>query len=326
MAATEERLPAGLVWYPDSAPGISRRRHGRGFSYVAADGTRIDRGPERLRLEGMAVPPAYERVWMSPLANGHLMATGYDARERKQYRYHPDWAAQRAETKYASLPEFGRALPAIRRRVARDLAADAGEPEFALAAAATLIDRLALRVGGEGYARENGSYGALTLKRRHVRLADEAIRLSFTAKGGRKVRRVVADKRLMRVLEKARDLPGASLLAWTDEQGAAHSVSSGALNRYLAEAGGCEGFSAKTFRTWAGTLAAFGVAEAGGASIRAMTEAAAARLQNTPTVARTSYIHPSVIALAGSAPDLPPGLGLNGLSAAENRLLAFLEG
>jgi DNA topoisomerase-1 len=318
-------FPEGLVFYPDSEPGIARMRRGRGFSYLAPDGTHIDRGPERVRLERMAVPPAYERVWMSPLANGHLMATGYDARERKQYRYHPDWSLQRSETKYASLAEFGRALPAIRRRVARDLAADAGDPEFALAAATTLIDRLALRVGGEGYARENGSYGALTLKRRHVRLAGEAIRLNFTAKGGKKVRRVVADKRLLRVLEKARDLPGASLLAWTDDSGRPRSVSSGALNAYLAEAGGCEGFSAKTFRTWAGTLAAFGVAEAGGASIRAMSDAAAERLHNTPTIARTSYIHPSVIALAGSEPELPPGLGLSGLTAGENRLLAFLE-
>jgi DNA topoisomerase-1 len=318
-------LPEGLIFYPDSEPGITRMRCGRGFRYVAADGTGIDRGPERKRLEKMAVPPAYERVWMSPLENGHLMATGFDARSRKQYRYHPEWSTQRSETKYASLAQFGRALPAIRRRVARDLGSEAGELDFALAAAATLIDRLALRVGNEAYARENGSYGALTLKRRHVRLASDAIRLNFTAKGGIKVRRVIADRRLVRVLEKARDLPGARLLTWTDEDGTPRTISSGALNRYLAEAGGCEGFTAKTFRTWAGTLAAFGVAEAGGASIKAMADAAAARLHNTPTVSRNSYIHPTVIALAGTTPELPPGLGIAGLTAPENRLLAFLE-
>jgi DNA topoisomerase-1 len=319
-------MPADLVYYPDSSPGILRERRGRGFSYIAPDGTRIDRGLERSRLEAMAVPPAYERVWMSPLETGHLWATGYDQRERKQYRYHPEWSSHRSETKFASLPAFGRALPSIRRRVARDLSHEAGEPEFALAAAVTLIDRLSLRVGGEGYARENGSFGALTLRRGHVRLVGPSIRLNFTAKGGKKVRRTVADRRVMQVLEKARDLSGATLLSWVDEDGKAHAVSSGALNGYLAEAGGCDGFTAKTFRTWAGSLAAFEVAEAGDASIKAMTEAAAERLHNTPAIARRSYVHPSIIALAGEAADLPPGLGIDRLTAAENRMLAFLEG
>ena len=317
--------PPGLIYYPDARPGITRRRAGKGFTYIAADGTRIDRGPERARLEKMAVPPAYRQVWMTPIENGHLMATGLDARDRKQYRYHPDWSAARSQTKFASLAAFGRALPAIRRRVGRDLGAEAGEPAFALAAAVTLIDRLSLRVGHEEYAEMNGSYGALTLRRRHVRLQDGTIRLAFTAKGGKKVRRQLSDRTLLRVLGKARDLPGAELLTWVDHDGDVHSVSSGALNAYLAEAGGSEGFSAKTFRTWAGTLAAFCVASDGDATIKAMTAAAAERLHNTPAVARNSYVHPDVIALAGQHPDLPPPVILDRLTVAERRLLAFLE-
>lgn len=318
--------PEGLEYYPDSRPGIRRERRGRGFSYVAPDGTRIDRGPERLRLEKMGVPPAYDRVWMCPLPNGHLMATGFDARGRKQYRYHPDWHAARAETKFGNLAEFGRALPAIRRRIDRDLRAEAGEPDFALAAALALIDRLALRVGHDEYARENGSHGALTLRRRHLRLSDDGLRLCFTAKGGRKVNRLVRDRGLQRALEKARDLPGAVLLGWIDAEGRPHAVHSHALNRYLSDAGGAAGFTAKTFRTWTGTLAAFDLLRAGQApTIRAMAEAAAERLHNTPAIARKSYIHPQVIAGAGGLPDLPPSLDLRGLRAGERALLAFLD-
>lgn len=322
-------LPQGLFYYPDDRPGIRRRRNGRGFSYLAPDGTRIERGPERDRLEAMAVPPAYERVWMSPLANGHLLATGYDTRERKQYRYHPDWVAARSETKFACLAAFGRALPAIRLQVRRDLAAEAGDRELALAAAVTLIDRLSLRVGHRDYAQTNGSYGALTLRARHVRLQNGLIRLDFVAKGGKRIRRQLGDRTLLRVLEKARHLSGAELLTWTDAEGAAHSLASGTLNQYIAEAAGPgpddEHFTAKTFRTWAGTLAAFERACAGPASKESLAEAAAARLYNTPAVARTSYVHPRVMELAGTTPDLPEPIRLPRLGSAEARLLAFLE-
>ncbi|MBV7380099.1 DNA topoisomerase IB [Maritimibacter dapengensis] len=317
----------GLIYYPDSRPGISRHRHGRGFTYRGPDGTTIARGPERKRLEAMAVPPAYERVWMSPRKNGHLLATGYDARERKQYRYHPEWTEARSRTKFDDLASFGRCLPAIRRRVARDLADDAGERDFALAACVALVDKLAIRVGDKSYATENGSYGATTLQRRHVRATKDGISLSFTAKGGQKVREKVDDKRLMKALEACRDLPGADLLTWLDDDGVAHGVSSHALNAYLSEASMCDGVTAKTFRTWAGTLAAFRLVEAGEANtIKSMSEAAAERLNNTVTVARNSYIHPDVIDLAGvEAPKLPKPARLPGLVAGEGALLAFLE-
>jgi DNA topoisomerase I len=318
-------IPADLVYFTDDRPGITRRRHGRGFTYTAPDGTTIARGPERARLDALAVPPAYEDVWICPLHNGHLQATGRDTRQRKQYRYHADWSAHQSETKFARLVAFGHALPRLRRRVQRDLKAEVGERDFALASAVALIDRTAMRVGHPDYARENGSYGALTLRRRHVKLDGNTIRLRFTAKGGLKVRRQMNDRTLAKILGKISDLPGHEVLKWIDADGKPMTVGSGTLNGYIAEAADEEGITAKTFRTWTGTLAAFTVAEKGGASIKAMSEAAAERLCNTPTIARNSYIHPRVIDLAGADPLELEGGGVSGLHVAEGRLLRFLE-
>ena len=314
-----------LVYVSDDQPGITRRRHGRGFTYIAADGTTIARGPERKRLEALAVPPAYEDVWMCPLPNGHLQATGRDTRARKQYRYHPDWAEAQARTKFDSLIEFGEVLPRIRRHVRRDLQEDVGDRAFALASAVALIDRTAIRVGNPDYTRENGSFGALTLRRKHIALDDSGIRLRYVAKGGKQVRRHLNDKRLSRILDKISDLPGAELLTWVDDEGAAQTLSSNALNTYIAEAAGTDGVTAKTFRTWTGTLAAFQVAEQGNSTIKAMAEAAAAELSNTATIARKSYIHPAVIDRAGQEPLDIEGYDRNDLRLAEGRLLRFLE-
>jgi len=323
----------GIVFYPDSRPGIARMRCGRGFTYVAADGTRVERGAERARLEAMAVPPAWERVWMTPRANGHLWATGVDGRARKQYRYHPDWSAARAEVKYDSLAAFGAALPGIRRAIARDLRKSPGDEAFAHAAALLLIDETAIRVGSDAYAAENGTYGATTLRRRHLRLVDGAIRLAWTGKGGRKERRVIRSRRLMRALQAARDLPGATLFTWEDENGVVRRVGSSSLNAWLADVGGRKAsdgegrFTAKTFRTWAGSLAAFELhLRAPDSSPTALAKAAAERLANTPTVARSSYIHPKIMDLAGSeaATRLPP-VPRKGLSRAESAMLRLIE-
>ncbi len=318
-------VPADLVYYTDAQPGISRQRRGRGFSYVGPDGTTIAQGSERKRLEAMAVPPAYENVWMCPVPNGHLQATGMDARQRKQYRYHAEWSAAQSETKFAGLVDFGHLLPRIRRRVKRDLTEEAGARGFALACAVALIDRTSIRVGNPDYARENGSYGALTLRRKHIKLTDDTIHMRYVAKGGKKVRTQMNDRTLARILGKINDLPGGEVLKWVDEDGDVHRLSSSGLNTYIADAAGQDGVTAKTFRTWAGTLAAFEVAEPGGVTIKAMADAAAARLNNTPTVARNSYIHPAVVDLAGGDPvelDVPQ---TRGLLVAERRLLAFLE-
>ena len=317
-------MNSSLVYVTDSEPGITRWKRGRGFSYKAPDGTTIARGPERDRIEALAVPPAYEDVWICVKPNGHLQATGRDMRRRKQYRYHPEWTKAQAATKFEQLAEFGHLLPKIRRRVDRDLQTDPGDLEFSLAAAVTIIDRASLRVGHPDYTKENGSYGTLTLRRRHLTMADDKIQLNFTAKGGKKVRQTVTDRKLQRLLHKVSDLPGATLLTWVDDTGAAQTLSSNQLNAYLAETTGDDAMTAKTFRTWAGTLAAFGRAQKGQATIKDMAEAAAERLHNTPTVARNSYIHPNVIALADSRPKQIKPVEKDGLFAAEQRLLGFL--
>jgi DNA topoisomerase-1 len=320
-----------LVYVSDSDPGITRRKCGRGFTYIAPDGTTIARGAPRVRIEKLAVPPAYNDVWICPRSDGHLQATGRDARRRKQYRYHADWSAAQATTKFEQLAAFGMALPTLRRRVARDLEeSDPGDIRFALAAAVAVIDRAALRVGHPDYTDQNGSYGALTLRRRHLRIEEDGIALDFTAKGGKKVRKTITDRTLQKLLHKVSDIPGATLLSWVDDDGTAHSVSSHQLSAYLADAAGDDTFTAKTFRTWAGTLAAFNSARNGTVTLKDMAQAAADRLHNTPAIARKSYIHPVVIALAQDAsksaqlPDVDP-VRKSGLFAAEQRLLGLLH-
>ncbi len=287
-----------LLYYPDTRPGISRQRRGRGFTYTAPDGTRIDCSEERARIKALAVPPAYERVWICPLHDGHLQATGRDARARKQYRYHPDWTQQRALTKYEGLAEFGSTLPRLRRWIASRLKGDAGDPDTAVAAALALIDRASLRVGHPDYTAENGSYAATTLRNRHVAFDGTKVLLNYTAKGGKKVRKTIQSRQLQRVLQQSADLPGHELISWQDDRGDAHAVRSEQIQKVLADLCG-DDVSAKTLRTWNGSHAAFVVAlNEEKLTINAMARAAADRLHNTPTIARSSYIHPKVIDLA----------------------------
>ena len=315
-----------LIYYPDDRPGISRRRAGRGWSYRAADGTTIDDDRERRRIAALAVPPAYENVWISPERRGHLQATGYDARRRKQYRYHTDWSAWRSRTKFEALPAFGEALPALRRRIERTLDdAEAGDRDFAIAAALRLIDRVSIRVGDETYRKANGTEGATTLRRRNMRADGGGIRLDWRAKGGIRVRRQIGDKRLSQALERLADLPGAPLFEYREDDGLktlhAHQV-----NDWLRDATGLEEATAKTFRTWNGSTAAMEAAlDAGeGVSIKAMAEAASQRLHNTPTVARNSYVHPDVIALAEEWRDVDVPDAPRGLRVAERALLGLI--
>lgn len=313
-----------LIYYPDEKPGMTRKRRGRGFAYFDTSGALIRDKTQRGRLVALAVPPAYTDVWMCPTPSGHLQATGRDAKGRKQYLYHPNWTLAQAAAKFDGLADFGHALPRIRRRVQQDLQEDAGDREFAIAAAVTLIDRASLRVGNPQYLDENGSYGALTLRNRHVSLSGNQIDLRYLAKGGQKVRRKMTDAKLARVLGKINDLPGATLLSWIDDDGNSQALSSEALNGYIADTADVEGVTAKTFRTWAGTCTAFEVAEDGRATIKDMSDAAAETLHNTPKIARNSYIHPDVIALAGQQmPKFAPK-ERSGLRVAEQRLLGFL--
>lgn len=319
--------PPGLVYFPDSRPGITRRRCGRGFSYRAPDGTTIDDRAERRRIAALAVPPAYRKVWISPRRNGHLQATGYDARTRKQYRYHPDWTEFRADVKFRDLAAFGAALPRIRRRIARDLNAEAGEHDFAIAAVLAMIDKLSLRIGNADYTAENGTYGATTLTNRHLRLRDGELRLRFKAKGGALVDEVLRDRKLNRVLGKLHDLPGGTLASWIDDDGTPRSVTSQEINAWLSDLVEREGITAKTFRTWNGSVAALeAAAKSDEVTIRAMAEAASKRLANTPAIARKSYIHPRVIALAEDPTPLDRDVPqIAGLRRSEQRLLGLLE-
>jgi DNA topoisomerase-1 len=316
-----------LIYYPDDRPGIARRRAGRGWSYRAPDGTTIDDPEERARIEALAVPPAYADVWISPRSRGHLQATGYDDRARKQYRYHPDWAAWRAATKFAGLAAFGESLPRLRRRIAGALGDEAGERDVAIAALLRLIDRTSMRIGSEAYRTENGTEGATTLRRRNLRLDEGRVRLDWTAKGGRRVRRQISDRTLARALHALADLPGAPLFEWLDGD-VPRQVQADQVNAWLQEATGLDDATAKTFRTWNGSVAALGAARDAGpdVTVKVMSEAAASVLHNTPAIARASYVHPDVLALAFDWRDVPVPDGPAGLRLGERALLALLDG
>ncbi|MTH61871.1 DNA topoisomerase IB [Paracoccus litorisediminis] len=327
-------MPERLVFVSDSDPGISRRRAGKGFSYRGPQGEGLSR-EEIARIKALAVPPAYRDVWICALPNGHLQATGRDERGRKQYRYHPLWSEAQSRNKYDQLAAFGQALPALRRRLRRDLQGEVGDRAFSLAALVLLIDRTCLRIGNPAYTAANRSFGASTLLTRHLSLSAEGIiQLKFRAKGGKICRHALRDKRLNRILQEIGDLPGRNLFTYLDEDGVTHSLHSQDVNAYLAEIVG-EGMTAKTFRTWGGTLAAFelaaGLAADARLTPRMLAQAAAERLFNTPTVCRKSYIHSAVLELAAQPPAERSAYlasiacpDIAELRASERRLLAFL--
>ncbi len=332
----KEAMPEGLVYVTDAMPGIRRRRRGKGFTYLDPEGRILSDPAERERCRRLAVPPAYRDVWICPLANGHLQATGFDDSGRKQYRYHPDWQAWRTQVKYDQLAAFGAALPRLRQRVERDLGHEAGDLAFSLAALTMLLDHTHMRVGNTAYAARNGTFGATTLLHRHLSLEGGIVRLRYRAKGGRKVSMTLRDRRLHRILQEVHDLPGRNLFTWIDDAGEVHPVCSHHVNAYIAEATGVEGATGKTFRTWAGTLTAFTTAWTAGEgqlTIRDLTHAAAAELANTPAICRSAYIHPRVLELASlKPPERVARLaairvrGPHALRANERRLLGFLGG
>ncbi|CCF20648.1 putative DNA topoisomerase I protein [Pseudorhizobium banfieldiae] len=327
---------AGLTYVSDVEPGIRRERRGKGFCYRLPDGSVLSDPEEKRRIVALGLPPAYENVWICMDRRGHLQATGYDARGRKQYRYHPEWQSLRSELKFDQLARFGEVLPRIRRRIERDLALGLDTPEAVLAAIIALMDTAHLRVGNQAYAKENRTYGATTLLKRHMTLTEEAVVLRFTAKGGKRVSHTIKHPRLQRIFEEIADLPGRQLFSWPDDGGTAHPVDSGRLNAYLADVAGFP-VSAKTFRTWGGSLAGFAAVwqackEGSQPRVKLICKAASERLHNTPAVCRSSYIHPAVLALVDDASpverllknelELPQ---LRGLRADERRLLAVLK-
>jgi DNA topoisomerase I len=294
---------AGLRYTIDDLPGIRRRRSGKGFTYVDPAGKTIRDARERRRIAALAIPPAWTDVWICPLENGHLQATGRDARGRKQYRYHPGWRSVRDETKFGRMIAFGEALPKIRQRVEQDLGLRGLPRAKVLATVVRLLETTLIRIGNKEYARQNNSFGLTTLRDRHVDVSGATIRFEFRGKGGKEHAVEVHDRRLARIVKNCRDLPGQKLFQYVDEQGGRQSVQSEDVNVYLREITG-EEFSAKDFRTWGGTvlalaaLAEVGCCDSEKEANKAVVEAikrVASELGNRPAICRKFYVHPAVI-------------------------------
>ena len=331
--------PRGLVYVSDEAPGIRRLRRGERFVYRLPDGRPLRDAQQIARIRRLAIPPAYSQVWICPLPHGHLQATGRDARGRKQYRYHPEWRAARDETKFDRMLEFGAALPRIRARVRRDLAAPVGQRvlrDTVLAAIVRLLDTTLMRVGNDEYARRNGSYGLTTLRNQHAQIHGDELRLRFRGKSGVLHEAALQDRRVARIVRRCQALPGQQLFEYLDDAGTPHAVGSADVNAYLREASGGD-FSAKDFRTWHGSVHALRLwraldpdeaARPTLACAKRLLGEVAARLGNTVAVCRKAYVHPRVLALLTGAATLPPeGVAAPrraGLAADERRLLAYL--
>ena len=294
---------AGLVYVSDADPGISRALKGDHFVFFDAKGKPIENEAEVVRIRKLAVPPAYTDVWICPRANGHIQATGRDAKGRKQYRYHPNWTAVRDSTKYEHIMQFGRLLPQIRERIAADMGTRGLGREKVLATVVDLLQSTLIRIGNEDYVRENKSYGLTTLRSKHVDVAGAALRFAFKGKSGKTWNLQIKDKRIAKVVKACQDLPGQHLFQFVDDDGARHDITSADVNDYLREITG-EDVTAKDFRTWAGTvLAAMALREfekvdtaaAAKKNVKAAIEHVASRLGNTPTICRKCYIHPEVV-------------------------------
>ena len=318
-----------LVYVDDTVPGITRRLLRGKWAYFAADGSRITDRDEIDRLNAIALPPAYGHAWFAPSPDAHILATGIDARGRKQYRYHPEFRTGREVEKFDACARFGRKLPLVRARVERDLAGRGLKAERAIASVVRLLDTGAIRVGNEAYVRANASYGATTLRMRHAKVKGETLHLRFTAKSGKERAMRVTDRGLVRFVRRMQDLPGQHLFQYVDEEGSPCPVTSGEVNAYIREAMG-EDFTAKHFRTWAASALAFGLIAGSTEPVPAKTvlAAIAERLGNTPAIARKSYIHPAVLALAGegfsAAPHRLPR-ATRWLARHERGLIDFLE-
>jgi DNA topoisomerase I len=294
----------GLRYVSDEQPGIRRQSAQSGFRYVDADGVAIRDEKTLARIQAMAIPPAWTDVWIAPRENGHIQATGRDAKGRKQYRYHAKWRAVRDEAKYGRMISFGLALPSIRKQVDEHLSLLGLPREKVLATIVYLLQTTMMRIGNEEYARTNKSFGLTTLKNRHVRIDGSAVEFQFRGKSGVYHKVKVSDRRLARIIQRTRDLPGQDLFQYLDDDGSPHSIGSADVNDYLRTITG-EDYTAKDFRTWAGTvLAAMALqefekfdseAQAKKNIVRAI-ESVAKRLGNTPAICRKCYVHPEVIA------------------------------
>jgi DNA topoisomerase-1 len=339
LVAAEE---ADLIYVSDQSPGIRRLRSGDAFRYVDADGRAV-RDPGTLsRIRGLAIPPAWKDVWICPTRDGHLQSTGRDARGRKQYRYHPRWREVRDRTKYERTIAFAQALPRIRERVERDLALPGLQRDKVLATIVRLLETTLIRVGNEEYSRTNGSIGLTTMRDRHVEIDGSTMRFEFRGKSGKRHSVAVRDRRLARIVRRCQEVRGYELFQYIDDAGERQTIDSSDVNEYLRSASG-DDFTAKDYRTWAGTvLAALALQELGTfasateakRNLARAAESVAKQLGNTPAICRKCYIHPDVIdrylegGLAESLTERAEEhlTGTEGLDADEAAVLALLRG
>jgi DNA topoisomerase-1 len=316
----------------DAEPGITRERTGRYWAYFDAEGKRITDRDEIDRLNAVGLPPAYEHAWFCADPDGHLQATGVDARARKQYRYHAEFRKKRESAKYEGLLEFGKALPKMRRRVEQDLKRRTLGRETVLAAVVRLLDTEHIRIGNEEYAKSNKSYGATTLRSRHLRRSGQSLVMRFTGKHGIVHEAKITDSNLRRICKRCQELPGQMLFQYVNGDGEPKPVTSGDVNEYIKEATGGD-FTAKHFRTWSASVIAFDQmlkkAENARITVKTVVEPVAQALGNTPAISRKSYVHPALLEAVKQEPRDPLG-GIDRpqprarLSSAEVGLLEFL--
>jgi len=294
---------AGLRYVSDETPGIKRRKSGSGFTYLGPDGRPVTDEATLERIRKLAIPPAYTDVWISAKANGHIQATGRDAKGRKQYRYHAAFREVRESTKYEHMLAFAQALPAIRKTIDQHMSLRGLPREKVLATVVHLLENTLIRVGNVDYAKQNKSYGLTTLRDPHVEIDGAELRFEFNGKSGKKWNLRVKDRRVAKIVKACQDLPGQDLFQYLDEDGNRQTIASSDVNAYLREITG-EDFTAKDFRTWAGTvLAALALAEfaqfdneaKAKKNIRAAIESVSSRLGNTPTICRKCYVHPEIL-------------------------------
>lgn len=333
---------AGLAYVDDSRPGLRRRRVGKGFQYLDVKGKVIKDNKTISRIKSLVIPPAWTKVWVCPSANGHLQATGRDVKGRKQYRYHPAWREARDETKYNKLIAFGKVLPQIRAKASMDLGLPGLPRSKVLAAVVFLLEGTLIRVGNEEYARNNDSFGLTTMRDQHVKIKGSSMRFSFRGKSGVKHAIDLNDRRLAKVVARCQAVPGQELFQYLDDAGQRHTISSHDVNTYLKELSG-DDFTAKDFRTWAGTIMAaqalkqFEAFDSQAQAKRHVVKAiedVAKRLGNTKAVCRKCYIHPAVLDayLSGSLVETLSRkvqkelrTKLHDLSPEEAAVLAFLQ-
>lgn len=329
-----EQLPPDLHYVDDTQPGITRKKLRGKFCYFDPNGQRIKDADEIKRLNALAVPPAYTDVWICADPYGHLQATGRDARGRKQYRYHTRWREVRDADKYSRLRDFGLALPKLRTQLEQLLAAPGFSRDKVMATVITLLDATLIRIGNPQYARDNRSYGLTTLRSRHVEVSGTTIHFQFRGKSGVEHQVSVKDRRLARIIKQCLELPGQNLFQYLDENGERHTVSSSDVNAYLHALTGAD-FTAKDYRTWAGSALALSVLRKlhwepesdAKRHVVDMVKQVAKQLGNTPAVCRKCYIHPAVLEgyLIGALAQLPTPRVRKGLKAEEVELAMFLE-